>query len=99
MGNNRLVTNTDIPERREFELLPLATNSPKEFSVDGRRIKYGKGGITRIHDIGLAREIEARHGRDGDNTVMVVPVERQPPKGTRRTFLVRLPENYERGEK
>ena len=91
-----LNTNASIPERQEFEVLQGTKNAPGGYIVDGKKLKFGRSGAFKLTDYGLAKELEARHGREGDHSLVIVPVEKRIEKGHPRTFLIRLPANYRR---
>lgn len=97
---SKLTTNTDtaIPERNEFEILGTHEGSPHQIEIDGRVMRAGRSGAFRVHDAGLAREIDARFGHEpgAPKDLLVVPVAKRQERGHQRTFLVRLPENYKR---
>ncbi len=53
-----------MARKKAYEVIN-ATKNPARLNIDGREIvvsEGGKRGVTTIHDAGLAREIEARHG-------------------------------------
>ena len=98
----RLTTNTDsaIPERNEFEVLwNKQSPRPESLNIDGRVLKFGRNGF-KVHDAGLARELDARYGfeKGAYGDIVVVPTQRRADPSHQRTFSVRLPKNYKRGE-
>jgi len=98
---SKFITNADtVKSRAQFEILPRDTHAPAVVEIDGRQMKWGSSGAFTTSDVSLAREIDARYGRDSDGlpSVMVVPVERRQEPGHQRTFAVRLPKNYKRKE-
>ena len=95
---SRLDTNTPtVKTRQEYIVIPGTKPATKQrgVQVDGRKLDYGSAKAFKIKDGGLAREIEARHGREGDHSIVVVPIEKRVENGSPRTFLIKLP--YKKG--
>lgn len=93
---SKLETNTPaVKSREEYIVIPGLRNSPTQIAIDKRELKMGSANAFKVKDGGLAREIEARHGREGDHSMVVIPIEKRVERGSPRTFRVRLP--YEKG--
>lgn len=99
--NAKIESNASIPERQEFEVIQASRNAPDEISIGGQTMKFGSSGGFKVSDIGKAQAINDLygHGKGGTRQVVVVPVEKPPERGHRRTFLVKLPKNYQRSKK
>lgn len=63
--------------KQEFEVVQ---NRPDVDSVevDGREHRFGRSGMFKVDDPGVARDIKQSVGQDGRDDVIVVPTEDQP---------------------
>lgn len=81
----------------DYQVIP-ATTRPQDVVVDGKPLKFGtKTGAATVKDPGLAREIEAAYGKDGQKvpgSVVVVPRQTLGSCGTdgHRSFWGSMPE-------
>lgn len=90
LTTNSLVNSAD---RTKYQIIRRTEHAPDTVEVGKREIKIAKNGAM-VSDKGVAEEIfDRHHGKD----LLVVPIEKQPEQGHRRTFRVQLPKNYKRG--
>jgi hypothetical protein len=83
------ITNSDIKDRQRFQVVKRTPRADvKGIKVNGKAYKFGQGNMFTVDDPGLAREIHDNHGQGGDGDVLVVPTERKPQPGRRRTWTV-----------
>ena len=84
------MTNSDIPERRRWEVVKRTTN-PDIIGVktsDGKHsFRFQRGRVFYVEDEGIARDIHDTHGQGGSNIVTVIPIEKKA-RGRRRTWVV-----------
>jgi len=86
----KFVTNSDIPERRRFEVLKNNTSS-EVIGVklaDGKReFKFGQGNAFYVEDEGAAHALHDELGQGGSQDITVIPIEKSA-KGRVRTWVV-----------
>lgn len=87
------ITNSDHPERQEFEILKRSKRAEVVgFTHEGRDYRFGQGNMVKIDDPGLAHAIHDELGQGGDGDVLVVPVEKPADHNHTRTFTgIKLP--------
>ena len=65
MPKDQLVTNSDRPERRQFEIIQGMNDKRKSVTVNGKEMKLGRNGGMLVNDAGVAREIFHKHDERG----------------------------------
>ena len=97
MSGKKMLTNSDIRDRRQFEVIRRTEKAAEEYQVGSKNLQLGSSGMI-INDAAVAEELYDKHSvQRGDGTLTVIPVEKAPDRGHKRSFLVRLPANYKRG--
>lgn len=90
MAKQTFTTNSDIAERRRFEVIKRNKRSEVvgvSTSDGSRKFNFGQGHTFYVEDEGVAHDLHDTLGQGGSNDVLVVPIEKGA-KGRTRTFTV-----------